>query len=161
MWYEIIYPFPKLQQLHCWSLVKDRWFHPTLYVRCNYLSMLGLNLNHVCEMGPWSSTARQPFKYWLHIYVDPNLVINVFADALACDGAKPSAGTVLTTKLHLFLLKFGDLKLPCLTRCYHSNDWCDLIEISQHLQVLITVVLVSQNSSDEKVQGRYLLWYLV
>ena len=32
----------KLQRLHRWSLGMDKWFHPTLYNECNYLSMLGL-----------------------------------------------------------------------------------------------------------------------
>ena len=27
--------------------------HPTLYNGCNYLSMLGLKLNHVSKRGPW------------------------------------------------------------------------------------------------------------
>ena len=31
----------------------DKWFHPTLYNGCNYLSMLGLKLNHVSKRGPW------------------------------------------------------------------------------------------------------------
>ena len=27
----------------------DKWFHPTLYKGCNYLSVLGLQLNHVSK----------------------------------------------------------------------------------------------------------------
>ena len=44
---------PKLQRLHRWSLGLDKWFHPTLYKPCDYLSMLGLKLIHVSKMGPW------------------------------------------------------------------------------------------------------------
>ena len=29
----------------------DEWFHPTVYNGCNYLSMLGLKLNHVSKRG--------------------------------------------------------------------------------------------------------------
>ena len=29
----------------------DKSFHPTLYLACNYLSMLGLKLNHVSKRG--------------------------------------------------------------------------------------------------------------
>ena len=35
---------PKLQWLHRWSSGMDKWFHPTLYWVCGYLSMLGLKL---------------------------------------------------------------------------------------------------------------------
>ena len=44
---------PKLYQLHHWSLGMDKLFHLTLYNGCNYLSMLGLKLNHTSKMGPW------------------------------------------------------------------------------------------------------------
>ena len=43
---------PKLKQCNCWILGMDKWFHPTLYNGCNYLSMLGLKLNHVSKRGP-------------------------------------------------------------------------------------------------------------
>ena len=43
---------PKLQRLHRWSLGMDKLFHPTLYNGCDYLSMLGLRLNHVGKSGP-------------------------------------------------------------------------------------------------------------
>ena len=32
----------------------DKLFHPILYNGCNYLSMLGLKLNHVKKRGPSS-----------------------------------------------------------------------------------------------------------
>ena len=34
----------------------DKLFHPTLYNGCNYLSMLGLKLNHVSKRGPLCSS---------------------------------------------------------------------------------------------------------
>ena len=42
---------PKLQRLHRWSLGMDKQFHPIHYNGCNYLSMLGLKLNHVSKRG--------------------------------------------------------------------------------------------------------------
>ena len=42
---------PKLQRLHRWSLGMDKQFHPIHYNVCNYLSMLGLKLNHVSKRG--------------------------------------------------------------------------------------------------------------
>ena len=40
-------------------------------------------------------------KCWFGICTDLNLFITVLADGLAPTGARPSAGTVLTTKLFL------------------------------------------------------------
>ena len=38
--------------LHHWSLGMDKYFHPTLYNVCNYVSMLGLKVNHVRKRDP-------------------------------------------------------------------------------------------------------------
>ena len=44
---------PKLQRCKFGgSLEMDKWFHPTLYNVCNYVSMLGLKLIHVNKSGP-------------------------------------------------------------------------------------------------------------
>ena len=43
---------PKLQRCNRWSLGMDKLFHPTHYRACDYLSMLGLKLNHVSKRGP-------------------------------------------------------------------------------------------------------------
>ena len=52
VWGEINHlSIPKLQRLHHWSLGMDKWFHPILYWTCDYLSMLGLKLNHVSKRG--------------------------------------------------------------------------------------------------------------
>ena len=45
---------PKLQRCNRWSLGMDKQFHPALFWACNYLSMLGLKLNHVSKRGHWS-----------------------------------------------------------------------------------------------------------
>ena len=49
---------PKLQRLHRWSLGMDKYFHPMHHNGCNYLSMLGLKLNHVSKRGHRSPTTR-------------------------------------------------------------------------------------------------------
>ena len=46
---------PKLQRCSYWILGIDKKFHLTLYWACDYLSMLGLKLNHVSKRGHWSS----------------------------------------------------------------------------------------------------------
>ena len=43
---------PKLQLCNRWSLGMDKWFHPTLYNGCYYLSMLGFKLIHFDKRGP-------------------------------------------------------------------------------------------------------------
>ena len=37
----------KIQRWNRLSLWRDKEFHPTLYMACDHLSMLGLDLNHV------------------------------------------------------------------------------------------------------------------
>ena len=44
---------PKLQRCNRWSLEMDKQFHLTLCQVCDYLSMLGLKLNHVSKRGHW------------------------------------------------------------------------------------------------------------
>ena len=46
---EITYPFPN----NCLSLRMDKWFYPTRYDECNYLSMLEIKLIHFSKIGPW------------------------------------------------------------------------------------------------------------
>ena len=36
----------------------DKYFHPTQYNGCSYLSMLGLKLNHVSKRGPWTEISH-------------------------------------------------------------------------------------------------------
>ena len=47
MWDEITYPFPNFNG--CTIEVWDKWFHLTLYLACDYLSVLGLKLIDVCK----------------------------------------------------------------------------------------------------------------
>ena len=46
-WDEITY-----QWCNCWSLGMNKWFHPTLFNQCNYISMLGFKLIHLNKRGP-------------------------------------------------------------------------------------------------------------
>ena len=64
---------PKLQRLHCWSLGMDKWFHPTVYNGCDYLSMLGLKLNHVSKRGPRSTLGRHQLPCWLECDLAPHI----------------------------------------------------------------------------------------
>ena len=50
-----------LQRLHRWSLRMDKWFHPTLYTGCDYISMQGLKLIHVSKRGHW----RRHIPSWI------------------------------------------------------------------------------------------------
>ena len=51
MWDEVAYPFLYFSGPNRWSLGMVRWFHPTLFWACDYLSMLGLKLIHVSKRG--------------------------------------------------------------------------------------------------------------
>ena len=48
MWGEILI-HSNISTAHLWSLGMDKWFHPKLYWTCDYLSMLGLELNHISK----------------------------------------------------------------------------------------------------------------
>ena len=58
---------PKLQRLCRWSLGMDKYFHPTHYWTCDYLSMLGLKLIHVSKGAP--GLARTVIPYGSHFVV--------------------------------------------------------------------------------------------
>ena len=53
VWDEINYPFPNLSgcAVEVWKCKNN--LIATLYWECDYLSMLGLKLNHVSKRGPW------------------------------------------------------------------------------------------------------------
>ena len=44
-------------------------FHPTLYQACNYLSMLGLKLNHLCK---WGYRKIRHFAIYIYHIIDKN-----------------------------------------------------------------------------------------
>ena len=60
---------PKLQRCNRWSFGMDKSFHPTVYIVCDYFSMLGLKLNHVCKRGHWKNV----FKRFLGCLFCPGL----------------------------------------------------------------------------------------
>ena len=69
---------PKLQRLNRWSLGMDKLFPPMLDNGCNYLSMLGLKLNHVSKKGHSGSKSvgvrrskfkMGPNKIWIKRYI--------------------------------------------------------------------------------------------
>ena len=43
----------KLQRLHRWNLRMDKYYNPTHYNGCNYLTILGLKLIHVSKRASW------------------------------------------------------------------------------------------------------------
>ena len=59
----------KLQRLHRWSLGMDKLFHPTLYNRCNDLSMLGWKLNHVSKKDHSNFCANPILRYIMREHV--------------------------------------------------------------------------------------------
>ena len=43
---------PQFKRCNSWNLSMDKLFHPTLYMTCDYLSMLGLKLIHISKGYP-------------------------------------------------------------------------------------------------------------
>ena len=66
--------YSSIAKLHRCSFKMDEWFLPTLYNRCNCLSMLGLKSIYVSNMGPgyrwWTTCAFVEIKFKL----DPSLL---------------------------------------------------------------------------------------
>ena len=54
----------KLQRLPNWRLGMDKSFHPTLYNKCNYVSVVELKLSHVSKISP-SKLATTSFGRFL------------------------------------------------------------------------------------------------
>ena len=54
MWNEITYPFPNFNgaAVEVWECISNFIPYFTRHA-CDYLSMLGLKLNHVCKRGTW------------------------------------------------------------------------------------------------------------
>ena len=65
---------PKLQRLHRWSLGMGKWFHPTHFWTCDYLSMLGLKLNHVSKKGYWWDVCALPRSSDAHTHTHINQI---------------------------------------------------------------------------------------
>ena len=81
-----------LQHLHHWSLGMDKLLHPIHYYGCNYLSMLGLKLNHVSKMG-----------YGWPCICFPGVLI-ISGDTMnEQDWQAPYLGTVITKVLDFYL----------------------------------------------------------
>ena len=57
---------PKFHRLHVWSLEMNKEFHPTRYNKCNYLSMLGLKLNNLSNIG---SRESRRYEYSTDNYI--------------------------------------------------------------------------------------------
>ena len=92
---------PKLQRWNRWSLGMDKKFHPTLCNGCNYLSILGVKLNHVCVRGPRGTGWR-----WRSLFNSARLVYT--SDALPYLGISFSA-----VHLHLVIKQ-------CIIICWNT-----------------------------------------
>ena len=85
---------PKFQVLHCRSLGMDNQFHLTLCKGCNYSSMLGFNLIHVSNRGPWIKMIyhvlyRDVFPinlslYWMTDQVTSDIILWLLSLLLHC-----------------------------------------------------------------------------
>ena len=75
---------PKLQWCNRWSLGINKYFISHFAGACDYLSMLGLKLNHVSKRGPrwhdipWWCHRMETFSTLLDIYVGNSLVTGEF-----------------------------------------------------------------------------------
>ena len=116
---------PKLQRLFRWSLGMDKWFHPTLYLVCDYLSMLGLKLIHVSKSGPrWSSQLQLITINWLMHYE---------IQWLWCEHMKIDIWLIRYQILFTSILKAGCVRNVCVASLQH-NLYCHWFISSRGIQ---------------------------
>ena len=100
---------PALIQIMAWRPPGDKPLSEPMMVRL---------LTHMCVTRPeWVNTSSDSPLY----VVDLNIAITVAADGLAPDGARPSAGTVLTTKLDMF--SSMSMSLPVIQCLFYAADY--------------------------------------
>ena len=132
---------PKLQRCNRWGLGIDKWFHLTLYRSCDYLSMLGLKVNHVSESG---------HRYWWQL-------INCICEAgvMVSPVVFPSRQFLAATK-QLYEWYFLSVCLSVrLSVCLsHLFDYVPIIVSSQNFQDLLPMTeVISMQKVKVKGQG--------
>ena len=115
---------PKLQRSNRWSLGMDKWFHPTLYNGCDYLSMLGLKLIHVSKRG-LRKTHFEFAKYTSSNIVFPhfnfkNSIILTIADA--CRYTYTPCFTCSTFSANWNLRQY-------ISDIYRHRSWASLVRV--------------------------------
>ena len=117
---------PKLQRLHRWSLGMDKWFHPTFYNECNYLSMLGLKLNHVSKRSHWwwtlnpAGSTYSDFTWFI-------MSIHYFTEILIHTLKLSNEATLSSDKFQMDGLRHVKITWTQLTPSTHSLLWTSLI----------------------------------
>ena len=112
----------RFQQLHCWRLGMGKLFHPTLYKGSNYLSMLGLKLNHFIKRV--SGVARWRYEIKTLQQRPPMEIIEIFfvvrAETVAQTVELPVIWNTMTPMC-------PHCKVRNQMRCPQStaSNWCD------------------------------------
>ena len=127
-----------------WSLGMDKWFHPTLYNGCNYLSMLGLKWIQVSKGAPGNgicqTTTKQrttkPCAYLMIKVVSRKMRLKGFQFCLLTIQAAPPFFPLtyiyVTGKSHH---SHNRNISPCITVAHFLKFACKKIDDMQALQV--------------------------
>ena len=134
---------PKLQRLHCWSLGMGKKFHPTLYNGCDYLSMLGLKLNHVSQRGP-GVCCEFKVKYIMYYFPHWRAVCNILS-------VQAKLMDILKKNQHMCgtLSSFSHGTSKCKTACMLLSAVYDI----PSTKVIFLNILASQINSNMIVHG--------
>ena len=148
---------PKLQRCNRWSLRMDKLFHPIHYNGCNYLSMLGLKLNHVSKRGPRSGMGAVK-----HIF--PVLLISIFrksnnSDFLSADwpGWDIHVNTSVIGRLSLVLIwneniPNGENKEWCICNPHtwkrNATNCLTMLKKDSHYALSSNAVELDHNSTE-------------
>ena len=118
---------PKLQRCNRWSLGMDKYFHSTLYWACDYLSMLGLKLNHVSKR----SYGPVPKQSLCHLVRPPSVSI--------------PAGGSLSLLLWLLLKQLGESTQVSPPDVYQLDCVCLRIYLPPRLDITALYVATSRS----------------
>ena len=99
----------QLQLWNRWSSGMDKYFHPTSYDGCNYLSMLRLKLTHGSKRGPRNLAHSQRLSPYEHAETDiPIYASGSSVITFSCNGLSPICCPVITWTNDLLLIRsFG------------------------------------------------------
>ena len=134
---------PRLQQCSRWSMGMDKYFHPTLYWTCDYLSMQRFKFIHVCKRSP--SQVYSHHLSSLHWYWGND--IEILSTWLALCEINPRDNPhkcSVMQNVDIFLVASLNKLLKNLFSCWwFEMSWCSLHWISLKCTLISEIPLQS------------------
>ena len=159
---------PKLQRSQRWNLWMEKQCHPTFYLACAYISVLGMNLNRVGKRGP-RHAQRCVYPRWYDTCVLDTSVISLWFGVFSqLDHLPIVARTIygnwyrVKWQIYSTFLKAPDLRCETITAAVNIyRPWvrmithCEnIISFLSHISLLGLIISIFwfQVSSKKKLQ---------